>query len=54
MTSWAEKCNLKWDRSIFVMSGEQVTVTASLSPVEQNDWSIECRGDSKVHVKIDN
>ena len=32
------------------MSGEQVTMTASLTPVQQNDWSIECRGDGKVYT----
>ena len=34
----------------FVMSGEQVTVTASLLPAGQTDWTVECRGDGKVHA----
>ena len=46
--SWADENNLRFDESHFIMSGEQVTVTASLIPANQSDWGIECRGNGKV------
>ena len=46
--SWAEQHDFKLEETHFVMSGEQVTVSADLIPPQQTDWGIERRGDGKV------
>jgi hypothetical protein len=45
--SWAEQHDLKLEETHFVMSGEQVTVSADLLPPHQTDWDINRRGDGK-------
>ena len=46
--SWALQHDLKLEKTRFVMSGEQVTVSADLIPLHQTDWYIDRRGDGKV------
>ena len=46
--SWAEQHDLKLEETHFIMSGEQVTLSAELLPPHQTDWDVHGRGHGKV------